>query len=61
MLIDDICSELDKENQHLMLKYLNNMNTQAILTSIEKIALDPKFNVNLFHVEQKGDISNVKR
>ena len=61
VLIDDICSELDKENQHLMLKYLNNMNTQAILTSIEKIALDPKFNVNLFHVEQKGDISNVKR
>ena len=53
VLIDDICSELDKENQHLMLKYLNNMNTQAILTSIEKIALDPKFNVNLFHVEQK--------
>ena len=44
-----------------MLKYLDNMNTQAILTSIEKIALDPKFNVNLFHVEQKGDISNVKR
>mgnify|MGYP000011446699 FL=1 len=61
VLIDDICSELDKENQYLMLKYLNNMNTQAILTSIEKIALDPKFNVNLFHVEQKGDISNVKR
>lgn len=61
VLIDDICSELDKENQYLMLKYLNNMNTQAILTSIEKIALDNKFNANLFHVEQKGDISNVKR
>ena len=61
VLIDDICSELDKENQYLILKYLNNMSTQAILTSIEKIALDPKFNVNLFHVEQKGDISNVKR
>lgn len=61
VLIDDICSELDKENQYLMLKYLHNMNTQAILTSIEKIALDPEFNINLFHVEQKGDISNVKR
>ncbi|MFL2695439.1 MAG: DNA replication/repair protein RecF [Gammaproteobacteria bacterium] len=61
VLIDDICSELDKENQHLMLKYLHNMNTQAILTSIEKIAFDHKFNVNLFYVEQKGDISNVKR
>ena len=61
VLIDDICSELDKENQYLMLKYLNNMNTQAILTSIEKIASDSEFNINLFHVEQKGDISNVKK
>ena len=38
-----------------------NLNIDQKANFIEKIALDPKFNVNLFHVEQKGDISNVKR
>ena len=38
-----------------------NLDKDEKASFIEKIALDPKFNVNLFHVEQKGDISNVKR
>ncbi len=36
LLMDDISSELDKENANLMLKYLIDKSVQTIMTSIEK-------------------------
>lgn len=59
LLIDDISSELDKENLNLMLKYLSNNTMQSLVT-----LLDPKpikLNKSLFHVEQNGGSSYVRK
>jgi len=59
LLIDDISSELDKENLNLMLKYLHNNTMQSLVTLI-----DPKpitLNKSLFHVEQNGGSSYVRK
>ena len=60
VLIDDICSELDKENQYLMLKYLINNSVQTIMTSISFSHFTEHNEVFLFHVEHNGEYSNVK-
>ena len=61
LLMDDISSELDKENANLMLKYLIDNSVQTIMTSIEKAHFSTQKDVFLFHVEHKGDTSYVKR
>ena len=60
LLMDDISSELDKENSNLMLKYLINNSVQTIMTSIEKAHFSIQKDVFLFHVEHKGETSYVK-
>ena len=60
LLMDDISSELDKENSNLMLKYLINNSVQTIMTSIEKAHFGTQKDVFLFHVEHKGETSYVK-
>ena len=60
LLMDDISSELDKDNANLMLKYLISKNIQTIMTSIEKKRFSGEKDVFMFHVEQKGDKSNVR-
>ncbi len=60
LLMDDISSELDKDNANLMLKYLINNNIQTVMSSIEKKRFLGKEDVFMFHVEQKGDKSNVR-
>ena len=60
LLMDDISSELDKDNANLMLKYLINKNIQTVMSSIEKKRFLGKEDVFMFHVEQKGDKSNVR-
>ena len=60
LLMDDISSELDKDNANLMLKYLINKSIQTVMTSIEKKRLSGEKDVFMFHVEQKGDKSNVR-
>ena len=60
LLMDDISSELDKENANLMLKYLIDNSVQTIMTSIEKAHFATQKDVFLFHVEHKGDTSYVK-
>ena len=58
--MDDISSELDKENSNLMLKYLIDNSVQTIMTSIERAHFATQKDVFLFHVEHKGDTSYVK-
>jgi len=60
LLMDDISSELDKDNANLMLKYLVNNNIQTVMTSIENNHFSNTDGVCMFHVEQKGDFSNVR-
>ena len=60
LLMDDISSELDKENANLMLKYLINNSVQTIMTSINFSHLADHTDVVLFHVEHNGGCSNVK-
>ena len=60
LLMDDISSELDKDNANLMLKYLVNNNIQTVMTSIENNHFSNTAGVCMFHVEQKGDFSNVR-
>ena len=60
LLMDDISSELDKDNANLMLKYLVNNNIQTVMTSIENNHFSNTGGVCMFHVEQKGDFSNVR-
>jgi len=60
LLMDDISSELDKENANLMLKYLIDKRVQTIMTSIEKSHFEDHKDVFLFHVEHKGEASHVK-
>ena len=60
LLMDDISSELDKENANLMLKYLVNNSVQTIMTSIDFSHLSDHNEVFLFHVEHNGECSNVK-
>ena len=60
LLMDDISSELDKENANLMLKYLIDKRIQTIMTSIEKSHFETQKDVFLFHVEHKGEASHVK-
>ena len=60
LLMDDISSELDKDNANLMLKYLLSKGIQTVMTSIEKKRFSGEKDVFMFHVEQKGDKSNVK-
>ena len=61
LLMDDISSELDKENANLVLKYLINNSVQTIMTSINFSHLVDLNDVVLFHVEHNGGCSNVKR
>ena len=58
--MDDISSELDKDNANLMLKYLRSKGIQTVMTSIEKKRFSGEEDVFMFHVEQKGDRSNVR-
>ena len=60
LLMDDISSELDKENANLMLKYLINNSVQTIMTSINFSHFADHKDVVLFHVEHNGECSNVK-
>ena len=60
LLMDDISSELDKENANLMLKYLINNSVQTIMTSIGFSHFSDHKEVFLFHVEHNGECSNVK-
>ena len=60
VLMDDISSELDNDNANLMLKYLINNSIQTIMTSIENKRFLNEKGVVMFHVEQKGDKSNVR-
>ena len=60
LLMDDISSELDKDNANLMLKYLINNSIQTIMTSIENNHFFNTDGVCMFHVEQIGDLSNVR-
>ena len=60
LLMDDISSELDKENANLMLKYLINNSVQTIMTSISFSHFSDHNEVFLFHVEHNGECSNVK-
>ena len=60
LLMDDISSELDKDNANLMLKYLLSKGIQTVMTSIEKKRFSGEKDVFMFHVEQKGDKSNVR-
>ena len=60
LLMDDISSELDKENANLMLKYLINNSVQTIMTSISFSHFIEHNEVFLFHVEHNGEHSNVK-
>jgi len=60
LLMDDISSELDKENANLMLKYLLNNSVQTIMTSISFSHFLDHNEVFLFHVEHNGECSNVK-
>ncbi len=61
LLMDDISSELDKENANLMLKYLINKSVQTIMTSINLSHFADHNDVFLFHVEHNGECSHVKR
>ena len=60
LLMDDISSELDKENANLMLKYLIDKSVQTIMTSINYSYYSDYKDVFLFHVEHNGECSNVK-
>ena len=60
LLMDDISSELDKENANLMLKYLINNSVQTIMTSIGFSHFSDYNEVFLFHVEHNGECSSVK-
>ena len=60
LLMDDISSELDKENANLMLKYLVDNSVQTIMTSIDISHYSNHKDVFLFHVEHSGEFSNVK-
>ena len=60
LLMDDISSELDKENANLMLKYLIDNSVQTIMTSIDFSHFSNHKDVFLFHVEHNGECSNVK-
>ena len=60
LLMDDISSELDKDNANLMLKYLLNNSVQTIMTSIGFSHFLDYNEVFLFHVEHNGECSNVK-
>tara|TARA_B100000886_G_scaffold1339_1_gene958 strand:- start:5883 stop:6968 length:1086 start_codon:yes stop_codon:yes gene_type:complete len=60
LLMDDISSELDKENANLMLKYLINNSVQTIMTSISSSHFSDHNEVFLFHVEHNGECSYVK-
>ena len=60
LLMDDVSSELDKENSNLMLKYLIDNSVQTIMTSIEKSHFIASNELHLFHVEHKGETSYVK-
>tara|TARA_Y100000748_G_scaffold302778_1_gene305990 strand:+ start:2464 stop:3552 length:1089 start_codon:yes stop_codon:yes gene_type:complete len=60
VLMDDISSELDDDNANLMLKYLIDNSIQTIMTSIENKRFLNNKDVIMFHVEQKGDKSNVR-
>ena len=61
LLMDDISSELDKENANLMLKYLINNSVQTIMTSINFSHFVDLNDIVLFHVEHNGGCSHVKR
>ena len=58
--MDDISSELDKENSNLMLKYLIDNRVQSIMTSIDQAHFTNLDNVLMFHVEHNGEVSYVK-
>ena len=58
LLIDDISSELDKENLDLMLKYLNKNTMQSLVTLIDPNPVLSK--KSLFYVEQNGGYSHVR-
>ena len=60
VLMDDISSELDNDNCNLMLKYLLENSIQTIMTSIENTRFINEKDIIMFHVEQKGDKSNVR-
>ena len=60
LLMDDISSELDKENANLMLKYLINNSVQTIMTSINPTYFKEHKDVFLFHVEHNKGCSYVK-
>ena len=60
LLMDDISSELDKENSNLMLKYLIDNRVQSIMTSIDQAHFTNPDNVLMFHVEHNGEVSYVK-
>ena len=60
LLMDDISSELDKENANLMLKYLINNSVQTIMTSINPTYFKEYKDVFLFHVEHNKGCSYVK-
>lgn len=56
VLIDDLTSELDKENRKKLLQYLHDLGNQVFITGVENIsACKPGFS-GVFHVEQ-GRIS----
>lgn len=55
VLIDDLLSELDDQRADSILQLLQSLNTQLIITAIEKdqaIRLKNKADAKLFHVEQ---------
>ena len=58
LLIDDISSELDKENLETMLKYLDKNTMQSLITIIDKNIIDNT--TQMFYVEQNGDTSYVR-
>lgn len=60
LLMDDVSSELDKENANLMLKYLINNSVQTIMTSIGFSHFLDHNDIFLFHVEHNGECSHVK-
>ena len=58
LLIDDISSELDKENLETMLKYLDKNTMQSLITLIDKNIINRT--TQMFYVEQNGDRSYVR-
>ncbi len=62
LLIDDFCSELDKNNSDILIKYIMDLNLQCFITAIDKIEITNFYNENttMFHVEH-GLISTMTR